>query len=49
VKIQLDAATSSGIELTTTTFRLQLVYPNRHQLLINDNADGFAVELFIRL
>ena len=49
VKIQLDAATSSGIGLTNTTSRLQLVYPNRHKLLIYDNADGFAIDLFIRL
>lgn len=39
----------SGIGLTNTKARLNLLYPNRHRLLISDKPDDFTVDLFLTL
>ena len=39
----------SGIGLTNTKARLELLYPNKHRLLISDKPDEFTVDLFLTL
>lgn len=39
----------SGIGLTNTKTRLDLVYPNRHRLVINDQPASFTVDLYLTL
>ncbi|GAB3331651.1 histidine kinase [Larkinella ripae] len=41
--------TAGGIGIENTRARLQLIYPDRHTLVINDTADGFSVDLTIDL
>ena len=43
------AATSSGIGLTNVRKRLELLYPQKHQLKITDEEDVFIVDLKIEL
>ncbi|ADB38262.1 sensor histidine kinase [Spirosoma linguale] len=49
VRIFQPTAVASGIGLTNTKARLQLLYPTHHQLRINDLADRFTVDLSITL
>ncbi|NDU93709.1 sensor histidine kinase [Spirosoma terrae] len=39
----------SGIGLTNTKTRLDLVYPNQHRLVINDQPASFTVDLYLTL
>ena len=43
------AATSSGIGLTNVRKRLELLYPQKHQLKITDEEDVLIVDLKIEL
>ena len=49
VRVSQPTAVESGIGLTNTKARLQLLYPDRHQLIINDNPASFTVDLSITL
>ena len=49
VRVFQPTAVASGIGLTNTKARLQLLYPERHRLIINDNSDSFTVDLSITL
>ena len=45
----LPESESSGLGLENAKRRLELMYPSRHRLLIEDMADSFAVQLNIKL
>ena len=47
VKIRKGSIAKSGHGVTTTQERLELLYPNRHNLTINDNEKEFSVSLQI--
>lgn len=49
VRVFQPTAVASGIGLTNTKARLQLVYPDRHRLIIDDKSDSFTVDLSITL
>ncbi|MEZ0610974.1 sensor histidine kinase [Fibrella sp. WM1] len=49
VRVADPTAVGSGIGLSNTKARLQLLYPGRHELVIRDEPDTFAVELDISL
>jgi hypothetical protein len=49
VRVYHNDESSGGIGIENTKARLQLVYPNKHALTINDNPTGFAVELTMNL
>jgi hypothetical protein len=49
VRVANSTAQSSGIGLTNTKARLQLLYPGQHVLSINDQPDSFTVELTLTL
>ncbi|MFD2935041.1 sensor histidine kinase [Spirosoma flavum] len=49
VRVFQPTAVASGIGLTNTKARLQLLYPDRHRLVISDKPDSFTVDLSITL
>ncbi|CCG98048.1 putative sensor-like histidine kinase [Fibrella aestuarina BUZ 2] len=49
VRVADPTAVGSGIGLSNTQARLQLLYPGRHELVIRDEPDTFAVELEMNL
>ncbi|GAB4043594.1 sensor histidine kinase [Spirosoma jeollabukense] len=49
VRVFQPTAVASGIGLTNTKARLQLLYPDRHQLIIDDKPASFTVDLSITL
>jgi hypothetical protein len=49
VRVFAPTAVASGIGLTNTKARLQLLYPGRHQLTIRDQSDSFTVDLSLDL
>lgn len=49
VRLFQPTAVASGIGLTNTKARLQLLYPDRHQLIIDDKPARFTVDLAIIL
>ncbi|GAB4036450.1 sensor histidine kinase [Spirosoma gilvum] len=49
VRVYQPTAVASGIGLSNTKARLQLLYPGRHQLVINDTPTTFTVDLSISL
>lgn len=49
VRVFQPTAVASGIGLANTKARLQLLYPNKHQLRVSDQADRFTVDLSITL
>jgi LytS/YehU family sensor histidine kinase len=48
-KVDEPAAPSSGIGLLNVQKRLQLLYPQKHELIINNEEDVFIVNLKINL
>ena len=49
VRIYHNDESSGGIGIDNTKARLKLVYPDKHELSINDNPTGFSVELTLNL
>lgn len=49
VRVFQPTAVASGIGLTNTKARLQLLYPERHRLVISDKPDSFTVNLSLTL
>ncbi|WP_080056658.1 sensor histidine kinase [Spirosoma aerolatum] len=49
VRVFQPTAVASGIGLSNTKSRLQLLYPNRHQLVIHDTSTTFTVDLSLTL
>ncbi|RYF75863.1 MAG: sensor histidine kinase [Cytophagaceae bacterium] len=49
VRVSDATAASSGIGLTNTKARLQLLYPGRHKLEIRDEPASFTVNLYLTL
>ncbi|MBD2703170.1 sensor histidine kinase [Spirosoma sp. BT702] len=49
VRVFQPMAVASGIGLTNTQARLDLLYPNRHRLVISDKPDSFIVDLTLTL
>jgi sensor histidine kinase YesM len=49
VSIQQDISERSGLGITNTWHRLNLIYPGKHLLVINDTEKEFSVSLHINL
>lgn len=49
VKVQQEISERSGLGIENTKHRLNLIYPSKHLLAINDSAKEFAVSLNINL
>ncbi|GAB4052625.1 histidine kinase [Spirosoma litoris] len=49
VRVFQPTAVASGIGLANTQARLQILYPERHHLIINDKPDRFTIDLSITL
>ncbi|UOE47435.1 sensor histidine kinase [Mucilaginibacter sp. SMC90] len=49
VSIQSDTSEKSGLGIENTRHRLQLIYPSRHLLVINDGPKTFSVSLHLNL
>ncbi len=49
VKVQRDTTESSGLGLENTKHRLELIYPSKHLLVIDDTEKEFSVTLHINL
>ena len=49
VNVQQDIAERSGLGIENTKHRLNLIYPSKHLLVINDTEKEFAVSLYINL
>ena len=49
VRVFQPTAVASGIGLTNTKARLELLYPNRHRLHISDTPEQFTVDLSLTL
>ncbi|MBN8820610.1 MULTISPECIES: sensor histidine kinase [unclassified Spirosoma] len=49
VRVFQPTAVASGIGLSNTKARLQLLYPDRHQLVIHDTSTTFTVDLSLTL
>ena len=49
VNVQKDIAERSGLGIENTKHRLNLIYPSKHLLVINDTEKDFFVSLYINL
>jgi len=49
VRVQQDISERSGLGITNTWHRLNLIYPSKHLLVINDTEKEFSVSLHINL
>jgi sensor histidine kinase YesM len=49
VSVQQDISEKSGLGITNTWHRLNLIYPSRHLLVINDTEKEFSISLHINL
>lgn len=49
VKVQRDISERSGLGIENTKHRLNLIYPSKHLLVINDAEKEFSVSLYINL
>lgn len=49
VKVQKDIVEKSGLGIENTVHRLNLIYPSKHLLVINDSEKEFSVTLHINL
>jgi hypothetical protein len=49
VKVQQDISERSGLGIINTNHRLNLIYPSKHLLVINDTEKEFSVSLHINL
>jgi hypothetical protein len=49
VTVQQDISERSGLGINNTSHRLNLIYPSKHLLVINDNEKEFSVSLHINL
>jgi len=49
VSIQQDISERSGLGINNTWYRLNLIYPSKHLLVINDTEKEFSVSLHINL
>lgn len=49
VDVQKDISERSGLGITNTCHRLNLIYPSKHLLVINDTEKEFSVSLHINL
>jgi hypothetical protein len=49
VKLDLSTHVKSGLGISNTRNRLQLIYPNKHMLSVADSPNSFAVSLQIQL
>lgn len=49
VNIQRDISEKSGLGIENTRHRLNLIYPSKHLLVINDTEKEFSVSLYINL
>ncbi|GLU52316.1 sensor histidine kinase [Dyadobacter frigoris] len=49
VRINHSEESSGGIGINNTRTRLQLLYPAKHQLIIEDNAENFIIDLKLNL
>jgi hypothetical protein len=49
VSVQQDTSERSGLGITNTWHRLNLIYPSKHLLVINDTEKKFSVSLHINL
>ncbi|NJO25777.1 MAG: histidine kinase [Bacteroidia bacterium] len=49
VSFQKDISEKSGLGITNTWHRLNLIYPSKHLLVINDTEKEFSVSLHINL
>lgn len=49
VKVQRDISERSGLGIENTKHRLNLIYPSKHLLVINDTEKQFFVSLYINL
>jgi LytS/YehU family sensor histidine kinase len=49
VNVQKDISERSGLGITNTWHRLNLIYPAKHLLVINDTEKEFSVSLHINL
>lgn len=49
VNVQQDISERSGLGIENTKHRLQMIYPSRHLLVINDTEKEFFVSLYINL
>lgn len=49
VNVQRDISESSGLGIENTKYRLNLIYPSKHLLIIHDTEKEFSVSLYINL
>lgn len=49
VNVQQDISEGSGLGIENTRHRLNLIYPSKHLLIINDTQKEFSVTLYINL
>jgi sensor histidine kinase YesM len=49
VNVQQDISESSGLGIENTKHRLNLIYPSKHLLIINETEKEFSVSLHINL
>jgi sensor histidine kinase YesM len=49
VNVQRDISERSGLGIENTKHRLELIYPSKHLLVINDTEKEFFVSLYINL
>jgi sensor histidine kinase YesM len=49
VNVQQDISERSGLGIENTRHRLNLIYPSKHLLVINDSEKEFFVSLYINL
>lgn len=49
VSVQKDISERSGLGIKNTKHRLELIYPSKHLLVINDTEKEFSVSLHLNL